>query len=104
RGTPTRGGAPGAGSVRTKSSRRLQPGGWTRPPILTTHSGHDTVSSGMDTLPGFDLNALARFAAVAEHGGFSPAARALGLPRKSIHRSVAQFEEAAGVRLLDRGE
>lgn len=58
----------------------------------------------MDILPGFDLNALARFAAVVEHGGFSQGARALGLPRQSIHRSVSQLEEAAGVRLLDRGE
>jgi DNA-binding transcriptional LysR family regulator len=51
----------------------------------------------------FDLNALARFAAVVERGGFSPAARALGLPRQSIHRSVSQLEQAAGVALLDRG-
>lgn len=56
----------------------------------------------MDSPLGFDLNALARFAAVVERGGFSPAARALGVPRQSIHRSVAQLEEAAGVHLLDR--
>ena len=40
-----------------------------------------------------DLNALARFAAVIEHGGFSPAARALALPRQSVHRSVVKLEE-----------
>ena len=50
-----------------------------------------------------DLNALLRFAAVVEAGGFSPAARALGVPRQSLHRSVAQLEEATGVLLLDRG-
>jgi DNA-binding transcriptional LysR family regulator len=49
-----------------------------------------------------DLNALARFAAVVEHGGFSSAARALGQPRQSIHRSVAALEAEAGVRLLER--
>jgi DNA-binding transcriptional LysR family regulator len=57
----------------------------------------------MDKLaPDLDLNALVRFAAVVEGGGFSPAARALGVPRQSLHRSVAALEEAAGVRLLDR--
>lgn len=57
----------------------------------------------MDTsTPDLDLNALARFAAVVELGGFSPAARALGVPRQSLHRGVAQLEEATGVRLLDR--
>jgi len=49
-----------------------------------------------------DLNALVRFAAVVEHGGFSPAARALGLPRQSVHRSVVKLESQAGVRLLER--
>lgn len=49
-----------------------------------------------------DLNALARFAVVVEEGGFSPAARALGMPRQSIHRSVVKLEEQAGVRLIER--
>lgn len=62
------------------------------------------MSSKMDTsTPDLDLNALARFAAFVELGGFSPAARALGVPRQSLHRGVAQLEEANGVRLLDRG-
>lgn len=63
------------------------------------------MSSKTDTpeVQTLDLNALARFAAVVEAGGFSPAARALGLPRQSLHRSVAQLEGAAGVPLLDRG-
>src|SRR3954464_12233701 len=61
------------------------------------------VSSESDSLDGsLDLNALARFAAVVERGGFSAAARSLGLPRQSLHRSVAALEAAAGVRLLDR--
>jgi DNA-binding transcriptional LysR family regulator len=49
-----------------------------------------------------DLNGLARFAAVIEHGGFSAAARALGLPRQVLHRSVAAVEATAGVPLLER--
>jgi DNA-binding transcriptional LysR family regulator len=62
-----------------------------------------SVSSKSDTPEGpLDLNALARFAAVVERGGFSGAARSLGLPRQSLHRSVAALEAAAGVRLLDR--
>lgn len=59
----------------------------------------------MDTsigAPTLDLNALARFAAIVELGGFSPAARALGVPRQSLHRGVAHLEEVTGVRLLDR--
>ncbi|HRI11338.1 MAG TPA: LysR family transcriptional regulator, partial [Nannocystaceae bacterium] len=59
----------------------------------------------MDTsigAPTLDLNALARFAAIVELGGFSPAARALGGPRQSLHRGVAHLEEVTGVRLLDR--
>src|SRR5262245_23255258 len=64
----------------------------------------DILSSKMDrSVLDLDLNALARFAAVVEHDGFSPAARALGVPRQSLHRSVAQLESAAGVQLLDRG-
>ncbi|MFY0539506.1 LysR family transcriptional regulator [Nannocystis pusilla] len=64
------------------------------------------MSSKVDNpelIPALDLNALARFAAVVELGGFSPAARALGVPRQSLHRSIAQLEQVTGVRLLDRG-
>jgi DNA-binding transcriptional LysR family regulator len=63
----------------------------------------DTVSSKTDSIdPPLDLNGLARFAAVVECGGFSAAARALGLPRQVLHRSVAALEATAGVQLLER--
>jgi DNA-binding transcriptional LysR family regulator len=49
-----------------------------------------------------DLNGLVRFAAVVERGGFSAAARTLGVPRQALHRSVAALEATAGVQLLER--
>jgi DNA-binding transcriptional LysR family regulator len=49
-----------------------------------------------------DLNGLVRFAAVVERGGFSAAARTLGVPRQALHRSVSALEATAGVQLLER--
>lgn len=49
-----------------------------------------------------DLNDLAYFAAVADHGGFAPAGRALHVPKSKLSRRVAQLEERLGVRLLQR--
>lgn len=49
-----------------------------------------------------DLNDLAYFAAVAEHGGFAPASRALGVPKSKLSRRVARLEQRLGVRLLHR--
>lgn len=49
-----------------------------------------------------DLNDLYYFAHVVEHGGFSAAGRALGLPRSKLSRRVAQLEERLGVQLLHR--
>ena len=60
------------------------------------------MSSKTDTTT-LDLNALLRFAAVVERGGFSAAARTLSLPRQALHRSVVALEASAGTPLLDRG-
>src|SRR6185436_16199398 len=61
------------------------------------------VSSKTDSSEGsLDLNALARFAAVVERGGFSAAARSMRVPRQSLHRSVAALEVSTGVTLLER--
>ncbi|RUO32520.1 LysR substrate-binding domain-containing protein [Aliidiomarina soli] len=49
-----------------------------------------------------DLTNLALFAHVAEHGSFSQAARALGMPKSTLSRRISDLEEAQGVRLLNR--
>jgi DNA-binding transcriptional LysR family regulator len=49
-----------------------------------------------------DLNDLRFFAAVVSSGGFSSAARELGLPKSRLSRRVAQLEADLGVRLLER--
>lgn len=50
-----------------------------------------------------DLTSLADFNAVALHGGFGPAARALDRPKATLSRRVAELEESLGVRLIERG-
>ncbi len=49
-----------------------------------------------------DLNDLALFAAVVTHGGFSGAARAIGIPKSRLSRRVAELEARLAVRLLQR--
>ncbi|MGX5914724.1 LysR substrate-binding domain-containing protein [Aliidiomarina sp. Khilg15.8] len=49
-----------------------------------------------------DLTNLALFAHVAEHGSFSQAARALGMPKSTLSRRINELEAAQGVRLLQR--
>ena len=49
-----------------------------------------------------DLNDLYYYAQVVEHGGFAPAGRALGIPKSTLSRRVAQLEERLGTRLLLR--
>ncbi|MGO4700459.1 LysR substrate-binding domain-containing protein [Dyella sp. 2RAB6] len=49
-----------------------------------------------------DLNDLYFFASVVEHGGFSAAGRALGIPKSRLSKRIAQLEERLGVRLLQR--
>ncbi|UOM33525.1 LysR substrate-binding domain-containing protein [Acuticoccus sp. I52.16.1] len=49
-----------------------------------------------------DLNDLYYFAAVVDHGGFSAAARALGVQKSKLSRRVLSLEERLGVRLLNR--
>lgn len=45
---------------------------------------------------------MAYFAEVVDRGGFSAAARVLGLPKSKLSRRVAELEERLGVRLLQR--
>ena len=49
-----------------------------------------------------DLNEIVVFAKVVETGGFTAAATALGLPKSTVSRKVAQLEERLGARLLQR--
>ncbi|MDZ7829523.1 MAG: LysR family transcriptional regulator [Halofilum sp. (in: g-proteobacteria)] len=49
-----------------------------------------------------DLNDLFYFVQVVDHGGFAPAARALGEPKSKLSRRVAGLEGRLGLRLLQR--
>ncbi len=49
-----------------------------------------------------DLNDLYFFAQVVEHGGFTAAARALGLPKSRLSRRLAHLEDQLGIRLIQR--
>jgi DNA-binding transcriptional LysR family regulator len=49
-----------------------------------------------------DLNAMFLFAKVVEHGGYTAAARALGMQTSNISRHVTDLEKDLGVRLLNR--
>lgn len=49
-----------------------------------------------------DLNDLYYFAKIVEHGGFSAAARALGMPKSRLSRRVKELEGRLGARLLNR--
>ena len=50
-----------------------------------------------------ELEQLRIFTAVAEHGGFSAAARRLYISHSTTSRAVAALEEELGVKLLERG-
>jgi DNA-binding transcriptional LysR family regulator len=49
-----------------------------------------------------DLNDLYYFVAVVDHGGFSPAGRALGIQKSKLSRRIILLEERMGVRLINR--
>jgi DNA-binding transcriptional LysR family regulator len=48
------------------------------------------------------LNAMTLFSEVAKRGGFTPAARHLGLSRARLSKAVEQLEKHLGARLLNR--
>lgn len=49
-----------------------------------------------------DLNDYAYFVAVATHGGFSAASRALHEPKSKLSRRIADLESRLGTRLIER--
>lgn len=51
---------------------------------------------------GPNLAGMALFARVVQHGGFSEAARRLGVPVSTISRKISGLEASLGVRLLER--
>ena len=53
-------------------------------------------------LPRGDLDAAAVFVSVVEAGSFRGAARALGIPKSTVSRRVAELETRLGARLLQR--
>jgi DNA-binding transcriptional LysR family regulator len=48
------------------------------------------------------LDALALFVKIAEHGGFTAAAKALGLPKSTVSRRLSDYEERLGITLFQR--
>jgi DNA-binding transcriptional LysR family regulator len=49
-----------------------------------------------------DLNAMRDFAAVVDAGGFSAAARALGVPKSTLSARIATLEDCLSSRLIER--
>ncbi len=49
-----------------------------------------------------DLNAMALFARVLQHGSFSEVSRRLGVPVSTVSRKIGDLERHLGVRLLER--
>ena len=45
-----------------------------------------------------DLNHVSAFVRVVQDGSFTAAARALGLPKSSVSRSIAQLEQDLGMK------
>src|SRR5262245_29042651 len=54
------------------------------------------------TIESIDLNHLKVFERVAALGGFSAAARALGLPKSNVSRAIGLLEASLGTRLFQR--
>ncbi len=57
--------------------------------------------NGKTNVP-LDINAMALFARVLQHGSFSEASRRLGVPVSTVSRKISLLERELGVRLLER--
>lgn len=49
-----------------------------------------------------NLNDLLVFVQVVDHGGFAAAGRAIGVPKSTLSKRLAELEKAIGVRLIQR--
>ena len=57
--------------------------------------------NGKTNIP-LDINAMALFARVLQHGSLSEASRRLGVPVSTVSRKIGALERELGVRLLER--
>jgi LysR family transcriptional regulator for bpeEF and oprC len=57
--------------------------------------------NGKTNIP-LDINAMALFARVLQHGSLSEASRRLGVPVSTVSRKISTLERDLGVRLLER--
>jgi len=62
----------------------------------------DTANRRWNNRAMLDLNDVRVFEKVAATGGFAAAARALGIPKSSVSRSIARLEEELRARLFQR--
>lgn len=75
---------------------------------MSTDAGHGTSRPEVDSAFPFwndaqmELVDLRAFVRIADEGGVSAAARALGAPKSSVSRSLARLEEGAGSVLVER--
>ncbi|HEY3817384.1 MAG TPA: LysR family transcriptional regulator [Polyangiaceae bacterium] len=51
---------------------------------------------------GIDLNDVSTFVRVADGGGFTAAAKAMGVPKSTVSRALVRLERKLGVRLMQR--
>jgi DNA-binding transcriptional LysR family regulator len=90
---------------RTCGAGSLQPTTVPRAACAKQLAGRRIRSTSMTSPPTsdpIDLNDLVYFAHVIEHGGYSAAEKALGIPRSRLSRRLSGLESRLGVRLLQR--
>jgi DNA-binding transcriptional LysR family regulator len=61
-----------------------------------------TITFGYEEIMKMNPALLRAFVAVAEHGGFTSAARALGVSQPAVSRAVRELERSVGFELLER--
>jgi len=70
--------------------------------LLWTIHGNWKDCPNRGPMPVADLNAVSAFSKVVELKSFRAAAAALGMPKSTVSRKVAELEDALGARLLER--
>jgi DNA-binding transcriptional LysR family regulator len=62
----------------------------------------EDLSSSFGDNAMLNLNDLQIFVQVVDHGGFTAASRALGLPKQTLSKRIVELERRSGVRLIHR--